>query len=178
MNNHTIQEIDLKEAYCMCTHSAVYEAPIDEALTYKSNTLPLIVDFDKFRKIVLPCGYRVGRLHRWIDIVITSFRGMCPGAKHFYCNIEFFGPLIQKGKYQYSGCKEFDVGKIFGYHKIELFRRLTEDDLSDKNIDWDFYNVGDMTYRWNSIENAVESAKRVIRLRFRNYGKINVKINC
>lgn len=47
----------------MCTHRAVYEAPIDEALTYKSNTLPLIVDFNKFRKIVLPCGYRVGRLH-------------------------------------------------------------------------------------------------------------------
>ena len=79
------KSIDLKEAYCMCSHAREYFAPENEGkqLTYKSNSFPLV-------------------------------------------------------------------------------------------IDWDYYDVSCMTHRWNDAKNAIACAKKVIKLRFKNYGKITV----
>ena len=41
-------------------------------------------------------------------------------------------------------------------------------------VHWDYYDVGCMTHRWNDAKNAIACAKKVIKLRFKNYGKITV----
>ena len=173
--------IDLEEAYCMCSHAREYFASSENEekhLTYKSDSFPLVIDFDKLDKIEPPAGYALNKANRNIEIRISTFAGYCVGAKHYYCDIKFEGPTLkdEKDGFTYSfGKPSKDVGDIFGFHKIELYRRLTEKDLSDKNIDWDYYDVGDMTHRWNDAENAIACAKKVIKLRFRNYGSVAVE---
>ena len=174
--------IDLKEAYCMCSHRREYETPKSEGkpLTCKTDIFPLVIDFDDFKKIETPEGYEIAEPKRDITIRITTFAGYSIGAKHYYCDLKFDGPLLKDKKdgFVYSFGKprgiDVDVGDIFGCHTIELYRRLTEKDLADKNIDWDFYDVGHMTHRWNNVKNAIACAKKVIALRFKNYDKIIV----
>ena len=176
------KSINLKEAYCMCSHAREYFVPKNEGkqLTYKSNSFPLAIDFDELDKIEPPTGYTLNKANRNIEIRISTFAKYCAGAKHYYCDIKFEGPTLKdkKGGFTYSfGKPNKEVGDIFGFHKIELYRRLTENDLADKNIDWDYYDVGCMTHRWNDVKNAIACAKKVIKLRFKNYGKITVIIN-
>lgn len=173
------KSIDIKEAYCMCSHIRKYCQPENEGktLTYRSNDFPIVIDFDELDKIEPPAGYVLNKANRNIEIRISTFNGYCPGAKHYYCDIKFEGPTLkdEKDEFTYSfGEPSKEVGDIFGFHKIELYRRLTKDDLVDKSIDWDYYDVGDMTHRWNSIKNAIACAKKVIKLRFKNYGKIEI----
>jgi len=173
------KSIDLEEAYCMCSHAREYFAPENEGkqLTYKSDGFPLVIDFDELDRVEPPAGYALNKANRNIDIRISTFSGYCPGAKHYYCDIKFEGPTLkdEKNGFTYSfGKPSEDVGDIFGFHKIELYRRLTKNDLADKNIDWDYYDVGCMTHRWNDAKNAIACAKKVIKLRFKNYGKITV----
>jgi hypothetical protein len=174
------KSIDLKEAYCMCSHRVKYAQPESEGkpLTCMSDEFPLVIDFDDFEKIEPPEGYEIAKPRRDITVKISTFVGYCAGAKHYYCDLKFRGPTLRNKKddFVYSFGKPIGcgVGDIFGLHKIELYRRLTEKDLADKNIDWDYYDVGDMTHRWNDAENAIACAKKVIALRFKNYGKISV----
>ena len=177
------KSIDLEEAYCMCSHARKYSAPEDEGkqLTCKSDGFPLVIDFDELDKIEPPVGYVLNKANHDIEIRISTFSGYCPGAKHYYCDLKFEGPTLKDEKdgftYSFGKPKGIEVGDIFGFHKIELYRRLTENDLADKSIDWDYYDVGCMTHRWNNPKNAIACAKRVIALRFKNYGKISVVNN-
>lgn len=173
------KSIDLKEAYCMCEHMRKYRQPENEgkSLTYRSDGFPIVINFDDLDKIEPPAGYALNKANRNIKIWISTFSGYCPGAKHYYCDIKFEGPTLkdEKNGFTYSfGKPSEEVGDIFGFHKIELYRRLTDNDLADKNIDWDYYDVGYMTHRWNDAKNAIAYAKKVIKLRFKNYGKITV----
>ena len=174
--------IDLEEAYCMCSHAREYFASSENEekhLTYKTDSFPLVIDFDELDKIKSPVGYVLNRANRNIEIKISTFSGYCPSAKHYYCDIKFQGATLKDEKdgftYSFGKPKDKEVGDIFGFHKIELYRRLTEKDLSDKNIDWDYYDVGDTTHMWNDAENATACAKKVIKLLFRNYGGVAVE---
>lgn len=177
--------IDLKEAYCMCSHKIEYTPPEGEGkpLACKTDEFPLVIDFDDFKKIEPPTGFEIVEPERDIAIRITTFAGYSIGAKHYYCDLRFDGPLLKDKKdgFVYSFGKprgvDVDIGNIFGFHNVELYRRLTEKDLADKNIDWDYYDVGYMTHRWNNVKNAIACAKKVIKLRFKNYGKIEVVNN-
>ena len=52
------KSIDLKEAYCMCSHAREYFAPENEGkqLTYKSNSFPLVIDKLSHTKITFIYG--------------------------------------------------------------------------------------------------------------------------
>lgn len=171
--------IDLEEAYCMCAHKLEYSPPDGDGkpLTCKSESFPLIIDFDELDSMEPPPGYTLSKTNRDIEIMISTFAGYCPGAKHYYCDILFHGPYLKQENKTFSRCFDDNVGDLFGLHKIELYRRLTKKDLSDKSIDWDFYDIGYLTHRWNDIDNAIACAKKVISLRFKNYGKVTVTKN-
>lgn len=169
--------IDLKEAYCMCSHAREYSAPENEGkqLTCKSDGFPLVINFDELDKIEPPAGYSLNKARRSIEIRISTFAGYCAGAKHYYCDLKFEGPTLRDEKdgftYSFGKPKDTEVGDIFGFHKIELYRRLTDNDLADKSIDWDFYDVSCMTHRWNDPKNAIACAKKVIKLRFKTMAR-------
>ena len=58
---------------------------------------------------------------------------------------------------------------------MDVNRPVTAEDLADKRVDWVGYDVGDMTHRWYDPQNAVECAKRIIELRFKNYGEVETE---
>lgn len=146
-----------------------------EPLSYKTNRLPHIIDFDELEKIKPPRGYRFNLHSRDIRIEVTTFRGMCPGAVHYYCNIKFWGPSLYRGNVTGCGPSWPEIGSIFGHNSIDVNRPVTAEDLAEKSVDWTGYDVGDMTHRWYDTQNAVECAKRIIELRFKNYGEIEVE---
>ena len=148
----------------------------DEPLTYKSNFLPQVIDFDELEKVKPPRGYRFKLFTRDLKIVISSFQGICPGASHYYCDIKFYGPSLYKGNTTGRGPGWPKIGNIFQWgNTMNVYRPVTAEDLADKYADWTGYHVGDMTHRWYDTENAVECAKRIIELRFMNYGEIEVE---
>ena len=163
--------IDLEMA-CAMTYGR-----LTEPLSYKANRFPQIIDFDELEKIEPPKGYTFKIYSRDLKIDISTFRGMCPGAVHYYCQIEFHSPSLYKGNTTGFGYGWPEVGKICRWQKMDENRPITERDLADKYVDWTGYRVGDMTHRWTNIQNAIKCAKKVIKLRFRNYGKIEVENN-
>lgn len=147
----------------------------DKPYTYKSDFYRAVIDFDELAKIKPPKGYGI-EVYRDITIWTSSFRGMCPGAVHYYCNIRFYGPSLTRNGCSVSGyLGGLKVGRIFTSKELNVNRPVTKEDLSDKYADWDGYQVGDMTHRWYSTKNAIECAKRIVELRFRNYGEITVE---
>lgn len=168
------ETIDLEMA-CRMTRSLVSLFPDDKPYTYKSDYFRNIIDFDELAAIKPPKGYGVKLWNRNITIRTTSFRGLSPGAIHYYCDIQFYGPSLMQGDYSVSGyLGGLKLGRIFNMHQIDVNRPVTEDDLADKYADWDGYHVGDMTHRWYSTKNAIECAKACVKLRFRNYGEIRI----
>ena len=96
---------------------------------------------------------------------------------------QFFGCCIERD----DGCmtfsnpvtgKEWRASSPFRYCvRVGVDRLVTEDDLKYGEGDWSGFEVGSMVHRWSSSENAIECAKRIIELRFRNYGEIIVDDN-
>ena len=147
-----------------------------EPLSYKSDSLPHVIDFDELERVKPPKGYTFRQHSRDIRIEVTTFRGTCLGAVHYYCTIHFFGPsLCDKDGNSGFGAGWPKIGSIFGWNRMEVHRPVTAEDLADKYADWTGYHVGDMTYRWDDTQNAIECAKRIIELRFKNYGEVEVR---
>ena len=144
-------------------------------LTYKSNYFPKVIDFEELEKVKPPKGFGIAVLSRDLRIETTSFRGVCPGAVHYYCCIKFDGLSLVQGNSYISGATGVDEGRIFGMRTMDVYRPVTEEDLADKYADWTGCRVGEMTHRWYDTKNAIECAKRIIELRFKNYGNIEVE---
>ena len=143
-------------------------------LTYKSNHFPKVIDFSELAKVKPPRGFGIELFSRDITIETSSYRGVCPGAVHYYCNIKFHALSLMKGRRYICGATGAHEGRIFGCQSISVNRPVTAEDFADKYSDWDGYDVGDMTHRWYDTENAIECAKQIVKLRFKNYGEINV----
>lgn len=60
-----------------------------EPLSLKCDKFPDVVDFDELEKIKPPRGYGIRVYSRDLKIEMSSFRGICPGAVHYYCRIRF-----------------------------------------------------------------------------------------
>lgn len=165
--------IDLDMA---CRMTGAWDAQFadEKPYTYKSRFFRKIIDFDELAAIKPPKGYGID-VDRDIRIRTTSFRGISPGAIHYYCSIDNNFLSLTKEGYHVSGyLGGLKLGRIFTLPGLDVNRMVTAEDLADKYADWDGYKVGDFTHRWYSTKNAIECAKACVRLRFRNYGKIVV----
>ena len=165
--------IDLDMA---CKMSGAWDSHFegDKPYTYKSDFFHAIIDFDEFAKIKPPKGYGIG-VDRNIRISTSSYRGLCPGAVHYYCDIYFHGPYLTRDNCSVSGyLGGLKVGRIFTCKTLNVNRPVTKEDFADKYADWDGYDVGDMTHRWYDTKNAIECARQIVKLRFKNYGEINI----
>lgn len=166
------RSIDLDEACRMSGYNPDLHDP-DELVTCDMDHLPRVIDFDKLAGLRHPGGYEVVPGSRAVRIVTSSFRGVSVGARHWYCEIRFTGLLLrlEDGAVTMGGP---DTGALFGLPRMDVRRRVTPADLLDTRTDWEGYRVGSMTHRWDSERNAVECAKAIVRLRFRNYSEVRV----
>lgn len=175
--------IDLNLAYRMSKGWAFSFDRPPEHLTLKRDEFPKIIDFEDYAKIKAPKGFRVVvPICRDIRIETSCFY-YAIGSTHTFLDISFYGCCIERN----DGCttftnsvtgKQWRASSPFSYFvRISVDRPVTDDDLKYGEGDWSGFEVGDMVHRWSSSENAIECAKRIIELRFRNYGEIIVDDN-
>ena len=175
--------IDLDLAYRMSKGWAFSFDEPPEHLTLERDEFPKVMDFDDYAKIKAPKGYRVV-VPTCRDIRIeTSCFSHVLSSTHTFLDIAFYGCCIE----QDNGCmtfsnpvtgKEWRASSPFRYFvRVGVDRLVTEDDLKYGEGEWSGFRVDDMIHRWSSSENAIECAKRIIELRFRNYGEIIVDDN-
>lgn len=128
---------------------------------------------------------------RKVLIEISSFRGICGWAVHYYARIKADGIIIcddvqtEKGiqtryLYGYLG-EEFNVlpehqkDLYSPKYTIEVCRDVTAKDLEQNPIRWDGYHVGDKTNAFDTEYAAIRRAQSIVKARFSKFWQVSVE---
>jgi hypothetical protein len=112
-------------------------------------------------------------------IKITTFRGTCYEAVHYYGDIEASGPHLtiqeEDGSVMSIGgyvCEEYQKmsrdkkALIDGRYRIEILRGVTQKEIDDDPDRWYGYDPGDSTNAFYSKSEIFAIAKKIIEYRF------------
>ena len=108
---------------------------------------------------------------RKVKIEITSYRGCCCEAIHYYAAIIADGTKRLVTTAGYMG-EEFnnlprEKRDIWdGNYHIEVARPVTEADIAKDPRRWEGYGPGDNTNAFNTAEEAEETARAIVSARF------------
>ena len=117
---------------------------------------------------------------RQIKINITSYRGVCAGAVHYYAEIEADGIIryyIEPGTNRRMGVYGY-LGEEFnklprekrdiwaGDYHIEAARPVTKADKEKDPRRWEDYDIGDNTNAFDTAEDAEATARAIVAARF------------
>lgn len=130
--------------------------------------LDIILPNDKLHA-VKSWGYTKGNSKRRATLDITTFRGVSFNAIHYYGKINIQGVNMEvDGKPGHSRMIFDDNLPLAHYiYCLELTRPLTKEEISEAPERWgDYYQEGDLTNCFETIEDVVALAKEVFRLRF------------
>ena len=126
--------------------------------------------------------------NRKIKIEITSFRFICGGAMHYYASIKADGVHICRK--DEAGRTVWCMGFLGEEHKkmtreqkdaasfiwnIDVEREVTREEIEKDPERWRGYHVGSLTNAFLSREEAIETAKRIIKARFQGDWKIEIE---
>lgn len=119
---------------------------------------------------------------RLIRMKISSFIGICGGAKHYYAEIQADGikicsKEIRNGKENiitHSGyvCEEYaklprEKKDIWdSYYSIEVVRPITQEMINANPGKWKYCGVGSMTNAFDTKESALSVAQNIVNERF------------
>ena len=109
-----------------------------------------------------------GKRRLYVDI--TSYRGMSLDAIHYYCKIWFSDPYLRIK----STGKITSISGYFDRHKpeecksksTEIVRELTQKEIDDDPIRWEYYRAGMLTNGFESIDELKTHIDFVINNRF------------
>lgn len=83
---------------------------------------------------------------RKIRAEITSYRGICAGAVHYYCHIRSYLRNTNKSGSSVSGYLDgYKIPQEFTGIDVELGRRVTAEMIEEDDLRWASYDPGDMT---------------------------------
>lgn len=133
-------------------------------------------------------GHRKTNTLRRITLEITTYRGISANAIHYYGKLEVQGVSMtyNKAGYDYDRSAESEWERKNPYsqyfYTLNLMRPVTQADLdADKNarcpadVHFEWAEVGDLTGRWNTIDELVEFATQVVKVRFKGKWAFYVK---
>lgn len=108
-----------------------------------------------------------------VNLEIKSFKGISPGAVHYYGRLNYEGPSITDGESIYGGyiseayeAMGREVTYLYGTLKIGVKRPVTEEDISNDPSRWEGYEVGDSTESFNTKNTLLGVASNIVKLRF------------
>ena len=120
---------------------------------------------------------------RKVKIIVSTFRGICVGAIHYYVTIEADGIHI----YSLENNKYGKVSRVYhgGYlsdeykklprekravwssvYKIKVGRILTQQEIDEDPIRWENYDDGDFITAFVTKQEAINQAKKIVKARF------------
>lgn len=122
-------------------------------------------------------GRRKGNPKRRATLNITTYRGLCADAIHYYGSIRIQGVHMEYDNEPGHATMDDEIENLLplsGYsYELKLSRPVTQEDKdADKearceaDIRFQWYNVGDMTDRFNSLKELIDFAKIVFKNRF------------
>ncbi|MBR4413629.1 MAG: hypothetical protein IKS60_08425 [Lachnospiraceae bacterium] len=111
---------------------------------------------------------------RGIKLTITSFRGVAFDAIHYYGKIHAEGIDIVDGEgYTHSGYlgDEFkswpkEKQDLYGDYTIEIVRSVTQEEIDKDPERWKFYHPGNKTDAFETQQEIIDIAKKIVALRF------------
>lgn len=130
--------------------------------------LDIILSNDKLHA-VRSWGYTKGNPKRRATLEITTFRGISSNAIHYYGRIRIQGVSMECDGEPGHSKMIFDNNIPLAHYIYELVlkRPLTKEEIDKDPERWgDYYNEGDLTNCFKTIEDVIELAKQVFRLRF------------
>ena len=160
-------------------------------------TFPDIFNDDCGLDIVLPekklhaiksWGYTKNTQKRRVTLEISTFRGISFNAIHYYGKLNIQGVGMEYDEQPGKSTMLFDDNIPLGHYsyKLELQRPLTQKEIDEDPKRWDiYYQAGDLTNCFETIEEIIESTKEIFKLRFKGdwelhcdsaYNKFNGKL--
>lgn len=119
----------------------------------------------------------VAQKPREVYLRISTFRGLCWDAQHYYGKLYAFGAPIKEigGDPQYSCCGY--LGEDQALFKdvsidIELWREVTE---RERKSNWNRYGTHDMTSGWCDKDALISFGKKVFAARFSGNWKLKIE---
>ena len=128
---------------------------------------------------------------RRVVIRVSSFIGICGGARHYYATIEADGISICYDKQTESGIKTWTVSGYLGEefkklpshirdlysskYIIDVCRRVTTSDIQKDPHRWEGYEVGDKTSAFDTRSSAISKAKAIVKARFSTGWQVEVR---
>ena len=138
-----------------------------------------------------PNYYAVINNPREVIIEITSFRGSCAWAEHYYATIKADGIKIcskeidaykKEHVYHHGGyvCKEYselprekrDIWSIV--YEINVVRHVSKEMLEENPDRWEGFEIGYPTTAFDTKKDAIAAAKKVIAARFSKEWKVRI----
>ncbi len=129
---------------------------------------------------------------REVKIEITSFRGLCADAEHYYADIKADGiGRVSYEDYDGTGTKRLVghygyLGEEFnnlprekrdiwgGNYQIGVGREVTQEEIKKNPRRWEGYAPGDRTNAFNTAAEAEEAAHAIVSARFGEEWKVVV----
>lgn len=114
-------------------------------------------------------GYTKNSQKRRVTLEITSFVGISFNAIHYYGKLNVQGVNMEYDEHPGRSTMLFDDDLPLGHYtyKLELRRPLTQREVDEDPSRWgDYYDVGDLTNCFETIEEIIEEAKEIFKLRF------------
>lgn len=139
--------------------------------------LDIVLPEDKLHA-VRSWGYTKGNPQRRATLEISTFRGVSFNAIHYYGKISIQGVNMEvDGESGHSRMVFNDNIPLAHYiYYLKLTRPLTKQEIDEDSERWgDYYNEGDLTNCFETIEDVVILAKEVFRLRFAGDWEFYVK---
>jgi hypothetical protein len=130
--------------------------------------LDIVLPNDKLHA-VRSWGYRKNNPKRRATLQISTFRGISFNAIHYYGKINIQGVNMEVDGEPGRSRMVFDDNIPLAHYtyELELKRPLSKEEISEDPERWgDYYNEGDLTNCFNTIEDIIALAKEVFRLRF------------
>ena len=130
--------------------------------------LDIILSNDKLHA-VRSWGYTKGNPKRRATLEITTFRGISFNAVHHYGKIKIQGVNMECDGEPGHSKMIFDNNIPLAHYTYELVlkRPLTKEEIDKDPERWgDYYDEGDLTNCFETIEDVIGLAKQVFRLRF------------
>lgn len=131
-------------------------------------------------------GRRVSNMIRRVTLRISTFRGISCNAIHYYGILDIQGVYMEvdgePGHSRSSYVWERDFPLSGDSYTLKLMRPVTQEDKNadkkakyDADIHFEYQNVGDLTKRFDSIDELIEFAEIVFKNRFKGKWELYVE---
>jgi hypothetical protein len=114
---------------------------------------------------------------RRVTLKISTFKGVSWDAIHYYGDVEVEGVMMEYDDEPDCSTMWTDDNLPLSHYsyRFRLQRELTQEEIDGDGDRWKYYAAGDMTTRFNTIEELISTAKGVFRLRFAGEWEFFVK---